>query len=49
MSPDHRPMLKCLDGNGVTFYSKEIEFTDFLLDRIEFFFENDVIYLPSER
>ena len=40
--------LTCDDGNGKIVYSKEIEFTDFPLDEITFYFTNNVIYLPSE-
>jgi hypothetical protein len=40
--------LTCDDGNGNIVYQKEISFTDFPLEKVEFFFCNDVIHLPSE-
>jgi hypothetical protein len=46
--PDHTATLTCDNGNGKIVYSKEIEFTDFPLDEISFYFTNNVIYLPSE-
>jgi hypothetical protein len=45
---DHTATLTCDDGNGHIVYKKEIEFTDFPLDEITFYFANSVIYLPSE-
>ena len=41
--------LTCDDGNGNIVYTKPIEFTDFPLPAFTFWFENGVIYLPSER
>lgn len=49
VSKDSTALLTCDDGNGVIVYTKPIEFTDFPLEEIEFYFENNVIYLPSER
>ena len=46
--PDHTATLTCDDGNGNIVYTKEIEYTDFPLDEITFYFTNNVIYLPSE-
>jgi hypothetical protein len=46
--PDHTAILTCDDGNGNVVYTKKIEYTDFPLDEITFYFTNDVIYLPSE-
>jgi hypothetical protein len=40
--------LTCDDGNGNIVFTKEIGYTDFSLDEITFYFENNVIYLPSE-
>jgi hypothetical protein len=42
-------VLTCDDGNGREISRKVIEYTDFPLDEITFYFENDVICLPSER
>lgn len=42
-------VLRCEDGNYNTVFTKVIEYTDFPLDFIELWFENNVIYLPSER
>lgn len=40
--------LVCEDGNDNVIYVKEIEFTDFPLEEITFYFANSVILLPSE-
>jgi hypothetical protein len=45
---DRSATLTCGDGNGNTVYSQPIAFTDFPLDEISLWFENWVIYLPSE-
>jgi hypothetical protein len=45
---DQTATLTCGDGNGNTVFSKEIEYTDFPLDAITFYFANNVIHLPSE-
>lgn len=36
------------DGNGNLIYRQEIEFTDFPLEEIKFFFTDNVLMLPSE-
>ena len=41
--------LVCEDGNDNVVYREKIEFTDFPLDEITLWFENNVIMLPSER
>jgi hypothetical protein len=41
-------VLTCDDGNGTIVFTKRIEFTDFPLDEITFYFTNNVILLPSE-
>ena len=46
--PDRTATLTCEDGNYNVVFSKEIEYTDFPLDEITFWFANNVIYLPSE-
>jgi hypothetical protein len=46
--PDRTAALTCDDGNGRIVFRKEIEYTDFPLDEISLWFENNVIYLPSE-
>lgn len=46
--PLFAPTLTCDDGNGHIVYTKEIEYTDFPLDEITFYYANNVIYLPSE-
>ena len=38
----------CTDGNCNELYSEEIEFTDFPLRSIKFYFTNNVLLLPSE-
>lgn len=45
---DRTATLVCEDGNGRTVYSKQIEFTDFPLDEISFYFTNNTILLPNE-
>jgi hypothetical protein len=45
---DHTATLACEDGNGKTVFEKLIGFTDFPTERIELWFENNTIYLPSE-
>lgn len=49
VKPNRTATLACEDGNGRTVFKKEIEFTDFPAERIELWFENNTIYLPSER
>ena len=44
----HRATLACEDGNGNAVFSKAIEFTDFPLPEIAFYFTNKTILLPSE-
>ena len=45
---DKTATLTCGDGNSNTLFSKEIEYTDFPLAAIKFYFTNNVIHLPSE-
>jgi hypothetical protein len=46
---DQSAILVCDDGNHNVLHLQRIPFTDFPLDEIELWFENHVIYLPSER
>ena len=48
INADRTAVLTCNDGNGAIVFSKTIEFTDFPLSEIEFYFANNVIHLPSE-
>jgi len=48
VKPDRSATLTCGDGNGNTIFTKQIEWTDFPLDEITFWFANNTIYLPSE-
>jgi hypothetical protein len=41
--------LTCEDGNYNVVYTQELEFTDFPEPGITLWFENNTIYLPSER
>jgi hypothetical protein len=41
-------VLTCDDGNDRVVFSKQIEFTDFPLPEIRFYFINNTILLPSE-
>ena len=45
---DRTATLACDDGDGNVVFSKPIEFTDFPLDEISFYFCNNTILLPSE-
>jgi uncharacterized protein DUF6876 len=49
VKPDHTATLACENGNGRTVFEKAIEYTDFTVERVELWFENNTIYLPSER
>lgn len=40
--------LRCEDGNKNCVYTKEIPFSDFSADKVELWFTNGVLYLPSE-
>ena len=48
VNPDHSATLACEDGNSKIVFTKEIEFTDFPLDEIAFYFTDNVLMLPSE-
>jgi len=48
VNADNTAVLTCDDGNGTIVFSKRIEFTDFPLEQITFYFTNNVIMLPSE-
>ncbi len=48
VNPDHTATLACEDGNYNVVFSKQIEFTDFPLDEVSFYFTDNVIMLPSE-
>ena len=41
-------VLTCDDGNDRVVFTKPIEFTDFPLDEIRFYFTDNTILLPSE-
>jgi hypothetical protein len=49
VNPDSTATLTCEDGNDNAVFSKAIEFTDFPPEGITLWFENNTIYLPSER
>ena len=49
VKPDHTAILEVEDGNSRVIFSKPIPFTDFPHEGIELWFENNTIYLPSER
>ena len=49
VNPDRTARLACGDGNGRTVFEKAIEYTDFPASGVELWFENNTIYLPSER
>ena len=43
-----RAVLACDDGNGNVVFSKKIEFTDFPLAAITFYYTDSTLLLPSE-
>ncbi len=44
----HRARLTCEDGDYNTVYTHELDFTTFPLPSVVLYFENGVLYLPSE-
>ena len=48
VNADHTATLTCEDGDGEAVFVKAIEYTDFPLEEISFYFTNNVILLPSE-
>ena len=48
VNPGHSATLACEDGNSMIVFTKKIEFTDFPLDEIAFYFTDNVLMLPSE-
>jgi len=48
VNEDESAILVCEDGNYNELYREKIEWTDFPLERIELWFENGVLILPSE-
>jgi len=48
VNEDKSAVLVCEDGNYHELYREKIEWTDFPLNRIELWFENGVLILPSE-
>jgi hypothetical protein len=49
VNPDDSATLVCEDGNYNVVCTKQIPFTDFPAEGITLWFENNTIYLPSER
>ena len=49
VNPDSTAALTCEDGNYNVVCTKRIPFTDFPPEGITLWFENNTIYLPSER
>lgn len=48
VAEDASAVLRCTDGNDAPLYRKEIPFTDFPLKRVQLFFSNHTLLLPSE-
>lgn len=46
---DANATLQCEDGDHNVVFTKQIPFTDFPVDEISLWFENNTIYLPGER
>jgi hypothetical protein len=49
VKPDSTAILSCEDGNDKVVFNKAIKFTDFPPEGVTLWFENNTIYLPSER
>lgn len=49
VDPTHRARLSCEDGNDNVVYTQDLDFTTFPLSSVMLYFENGVLYLPSER
>jgi hypothetical protein len=49
VNPDSTAALSCEDGNYNVVFTKQIPFTDFPPEGITLWFENNTIYLPTER
>lgn len=48
VNADQTAVLVCEDGNHHIMFEKKIEFTDFPLPEVRLWFQNNVIFLPSE-
>jgi hypothetical protein len=48
VNEDRTASLVCDDGNNNIVYTQHIEFTDFPIDEIKFYFTDNTILLPSE-
>jgi hypothetical protein len=48
VTPDHTATLACEDGNGKPVFAKAIEYTDFPLPKIQLYYTDRTILLPSE-
>jgi len=48
VNADQAATFTCDDGNGRIVFTKRIDYTDFPLDEIAFYFTDNVIMLPSE-
>jgi hypothetical protein len=48
VNDDHTAALACEDGDGRCVFSKHIEYTDFPLSEMMFYFTNNTILLPGE-
>ena len=49
VKPDRTATLDCEDGNGRTVYRKDLTFSDFPVPGVELWFENNTLFVPSER
>ena len=45
---DQTARLTCEDGNGKRVFTKRLDYTDFPLNEISFYFMNNVLMLPRE-
>ena len=49
VQPDRTGTLTCEDGNYNLVHTQQLDFTDFPAPEVTLWFENNTIYLPSER
>lgn len=48
VNQDKTAMLECGDGNDNSLYKEKLDYTDFPLNKVEIWFTNGTLFLPSE-
>jgi len=48
VNPDKTALLECGDGNGNSLHKEKLDYTTFPLEKAELWFQNGVLFLPSE-